>query len=87
MPTVVIPPLLQYLTNGQDRVVVAGGTVAEVIAHLDAAYPGIAGRLVEHGVLKPSLAVVIDAQVSRRGLDESVAEASEVHFIAALAGG
>ena len=37
--------------------------------------------------VRPGLAVVIDGQIVRGGLSEAVQENSEMHFIAAVAGG
>ena len=87
MPTVWIPSLMRNLTEGQETVQVPGEIVRDVIDALDARFPGIKARLCQDGQLRPGLAVVIDTQVARGGLAESVSEASEVHFIPAIAGG
>ncbi len=87
MPTVWIPSLLRELTGGQETVSVPGKTVRQVIDHLEGTYPGIRARLCEGDRLRPSLSVVVDGQVSRRGLDHPLDEASEVHFVPAVGGG
>jgi hypothetical protein len=45
MATVWIPPLLRDLTAGAQSVAVPGETVRDLIAALDARYPGLADRL------------------------------------------
>ena len=87
MPSVWIPALLRPLTHEQETVHICGATLREVIAALDAKFPGIRSRLCEGDALRPGLAVVIDTQVVRGGLSEPVGEGSEVHFIPAIAGG
>jgi len=58
-----------------------------VIEALERKYPGIRARLCDGDAIRPGLSVVIDAQVSRAGLSETISENSEVHFIPAIAGG
>jgi chorismate-pyruvate lyase/molybdopterin converting factor small subunit len=87
MPTVWIPALMRNLTAGQETVQIRGGTVREVIDALDAKCPGLKSRLCVNDQLRPGLAIVIDTEVARGGLTESVGEASEVHFIPAISGG
>ena len=42
-----IPTILRTFTGGAAEVTATAGTLREVIAGLDAAYPGIAGRIVD----------------------------------------
>jgi len=87
MPTVFIPPLLRDLTGKQDRVVVPGKTVGEVLDELDKRFPGIKKQLCDDEGLKPAVAVTVDSYLARLGLREPVSETSEVHFLPAIAGG
>ena len=87
MPTVWIPALLRPLTQGQESIQVPGHTVLEVLDALETKFPGIKARLCQDNQLRPGMAVVIDSQVARAGLFESVHENSEVHFIPAIGGG
>jgi molybdopterin synthase sulfur carrier subunit len=87
MPTVWIPPLLRELTGGQVTVSVPGATVRQVIDAMEEAYPGMRTRLCEGDRLRPSLSVVVDGAVSRRGLGHPLDEASEVHFVPVVSGG
>src|SRR6185369_12531033 len=70
MPVVWIPALLRSITDGQDRVSASGATLADIIADLDAQYPGMRERLCEGAHLRPGLAAVIDGDVARSGLEE-----------------
>ena len=87
MATVFIPSLWRDLTGGKDRVQVEGKSVRQIVARLDALYPGLGARLVENDLLSPRVQVSVDGHVSRLGLMERVGETSEVHFIPAIAGG
>jgi molybdopterin synthase sulfur carrier subunit len=87
MATVWIPPLLQDVTDGKNRLLVRGDTVSDLIVEMDKTYPGIALRLCQEGSIRPGIAVVVDSMVSNRGLRHPVSESSEVHFLPAISGG
>ena len=87
MPVVWIPPLMRDLTGGQERVTVSGNRVRDVVAELEAQFPGIEARLCQEGRLRPGIAVSVDGISSSRGLRQRVNEDSEVHFIPAISGG
>lgn len=87
MPVVWIPSLLRILTAGEERVVVPGRTVREVVENLNVLFPGVKGRLCEEEQLKPHIAVAINGEVTPEGLQQRIEETSEVHFIPALSGG
>ena len=59
----------------------------KLLDRLEELYPGMKGRLVEDGGIRPNLAVAIDGEVARMGLLEKVGENSEVHFVPAIGGG
>jgi molybdopterin converting factor small subunit len=75
------------LTHGEERLIVAGETVQQVIAHLEEDYPGLEARLCEDGKLRPSIAVVVDGVTSKLRLRQPLTETSEVHFVPAISGG
>jgi len=87
MATVFIPPQLRQLTGGAAKVQVEGATVRQLVAGLDADFPGIADRLTSGTSIAPGLAVSIDGVISTRGLLARVNPASEVHFLPAFGGG
>ena len=89
MPTVWIPPLMLKLTAGQQQIAVEGTTVREIIAELEASYPGVRARLVdeEDDKIKTEIAVAVDGEITREGMRQKVGDASEVHFLPAMSGG
>lgn len=87
MAVVWIPSLLRSVTGGKDTVTVPGNTVDQVIASLETLYPGIRERLCDGERLRAGIAVSVDSQIARRGLQQAVGPASEVHFIPAVSGG
>ena len=87
MPIVYIPALLQGRTGGEPAVEVEGATVREVVDNLEKACPGIRARLMDQDRLRPNISVAVDGRISPRGLLERVSPSSEIHFMAAIAGG
>ena len=87
MARVFIPTMLQAATGGVKEVEVEGRNVRQVIEGLDDMFPGIAGRLMEDGDIRPNLAVDVDGEVARMGLLERVGETAEIHFVPAIGGG
>jgi molybdopterin synthase sulfur carrier subunit len=87
MPTVNIPAAMRPLTNGEYRVEAGGATLADVIANLEAAFPGISSRIIEGDGLRPGMAVFVDGVQSTSGLRTRLKEDSEIYFAPAIAGG
>ncbi len=87
MAIVFIPTMLQPLTDGVKQTECEGRNVRQIIDGLEAQYPGIKDRLLEDGEIRSNLAVAIDGDVARMGMLERVSEASEIHFVPAIAGG
>ncbi len=88
MPVVWIPSLMRKLTQGQEKVEVAGETLREIINNLEAVYPGIKSRVMyEDSRIAPGLAVAIDGVITEEGLRTVVQNNSEIHFVAAISGG
>lgn len=87
MAVVWIPSLLRNMTDGQDTVTVPGSTVGQVVDSLEQLFPGIRDRLCEGDRLRTGMAVSVDSQIARRGLQQDVGPRSEVHFIPAVSGG
>ncbi len=78
---------MQNLSNGEQRVVVEGKNVRQIIESLDQKYPGFKDRLVEDGRVKPNISVAIDGEITPLGMIEKVSEESDVHFLPAISGG
>jgi molybdopterin synthase sulfur carrier subunit len=89
MPEVWLPPRMQRLTGGQQKVQVAGQTVRQVVENLERAFPGLKAELydAEEDIVMPGMAVIVDGETSQLGLLEPVREESEIHFLPALGGG
>jgi MoaD family protein len=85
-----VPTILRKHTGGEKKVEAAGGTVREVLADLDARYPGIATQLfTEDGGLHRFVNVYQNDEDIRflGGLDAEVAEGDVVAVLPAVAGG
>jgi molybdopterin synthase sulfur carrier subunit len=85
-----IPTQLRSLSGGDAEVKVDGATVGEVLAGLDAAYPGFAGRIFDDdGKLRRFVNVFVADEDVRflQGLDTPVADGQTVSIIPAVAGG
>ena len=58
---------MQKLTAGQQQVEVEGATVREVVAALDALYPGFKERVLDGDRIKTEIAVAVDGEVVAAG--------------------
>lgn len=91
MPVIVrIPTPLRTVTDGRSSVEVAGATVGEVVAAVEAAYPGIAERVLDgDGKVRRFVNVFVDDEDIRfaQGLDTPVRDGGQVAIIPAVAGG
>ena len=85
-----IPTILRTFTGGAAEVSAGEGTLREVIAGLEAAYPGIGGRIVDDtGKLRRFVNVYVGDEDVRfaQGLDTPVPAGTHVSVIPAVAGG
>jgi molybdopterin converting factor small subunit len=82
-----IPTPLRSYTNEEKWVESNGATVAELLADLDAQFPGVRFRVVdEQGRLRQHMKIFVD-QESVRDLATSITDADEVTIMQALSGG
>jgi sulfur-carrier protein len=85
-----IPTILRTYTNGESEVSADGGTLAEVLASLDASYPGIRSRILDdQGTIRRFVNVYVGNDDVRflEALDTSTPEGAQVSVIPAVAGG
>jgi sulfur-carrier protein len=85
-----IPTILRSYTGGAAEVTAPEGTLREVIAALDAAYPGLGGRILDDGgQLRRFVNVYVGDEDVRfaQGLDTPVTAGARVSVIPAVAGG
>ena len=85
-----IPTILRAYTGGAADVAAEPGTLREVIAGLDASYPGLSGRILDDsGKLRRFINVYVGDEDVRlaQGLDTKVPEGGQVSVIPAVAGG
>ena len=85
-----IPTILRTYTGGSAEVTADPGTLREVLAGLDAADPGLAGRIVdETGNLRRFVNVYVGEEDVRfaQGLETPVPPGAHVSVIPAVAGG
>jgi molybdopterin synthase sulfur carrier subunit len=87
MVKVFIPPLLRDAAGGVDHVEVSATTVRQVVAALEARFPGISDRLCAGDALRPGITVAVNGSVSSVGMLQKVPDGSEVHFLPAIGGG
>ena len=78
---------MREATDGAARVEIEGATVREVVERLEASYPGLGGRLVEDGQLRPGLSAFVDGANVGRRLRTRLQPDSELFFVEALGGG
>ncbi len=85
-----VPTILRTYTGGAAEVNAEAGTLREVLAGLDTAYPGIAGRILDDsGQIRRFVNVYVGDEDVRfaSGLDTPVPAGTQVSVIPAVAGG
>jgi sulfur-carrier protein len=85
-----IPTILRTYTGGSAEVPAEAGTLREVIASLDVAYPGLAGRIVDDaGNLRRFVNVYVGEEDVRfaQGMETQVPAGAHISVIPAVAGG
>ncbi len=87
MAEVWIPTPLLPMTGGEQRIIVPGKTVRQVVRNLVAQYPKLDGRLADGDEILPGIAVIVDGETTTMGMLEPVQDDSEVHFLPAIGGG
>jgi len=88
--TVRIPTPLRKITASLDSVSADGGSLAECIDGLDAAYPGLKERLCdEAGEIRRFVNIYVNGEDVRflQGLATPVKDGDEVSIVPAVAGG
>ena len=84
---VFIPTPLRSYTGGRSEVEAGGATLAEVLADLDARYPGIRFRMIdEQDAIRRHIRIWVNKDEVRT-LDVPVAASDEVIIFQALSGG
>jgi molybdopterin synthase sulfur carrier subunit len=89
MPTFEIPSRYSVPTAGERNFEVAGTSVRECIAELEARHPGIQELILNRkGEIKLFVRIFVDAELlPRDGLDTEISPTSAITAVAAAAGG
>jgi sulfur-carrier protein len=90
MATVRIPTPLRKLTQGSEAVAAKGANIGEVIADLEANYPGIKARICDdNGQVRRFVNIFANDEDIRflQNLDTPVGENDEISIVPAIAGG
>lgn len=89
MATVRIPTPLRTLTGGKDEVEASGGTIAELVEHLEAKYPGIRDRLLDEKGVRRFINIFVGDEDIRflDGLKTELKGNEHISIVPAIAGG
>jgi molybdopterin synthase sulfur carrier subunit len=84
-----IPTILRTYTSGEKVVSAEGTSLEELVANLDASYPGIQDRLVDESGLRRFVNVYLNDEDVRflDGLNTVVSDGDSVTILPAVAGG
>ena len=85
-----IPTPLRGLTGEQDTVAAEGATVAELVTHLESAFPGMRERLCDDsGELRRFVNIYVNGEDVRflQGLASALKDNDEISIVPAVAGG
>ena len=90
MITVRIPTPLRPMTGGKGEVEGAGGSVSELIEHLNRAHPGLKDRICdEQGEVRRFINIYVNEEDIRflTGKETPLNDGDEVSIVPAIAGG
>jgi molybdopterin synthase sulfur carrier subunit len=85
-----IPTILRTYTNGESEVAADGGTLSEVLASLEASYPGIRARILDdEGAIRRFVNVYVGNDDVRflEALGTATPDGAQISVIPAVAGG
>jgi len=84
-----VPTILRNYTAGEKTVEGSGATLADLLADLDANYPGLRERLVDEKGLRRFVNVYLNDEDVRflGGLETAVTDGDSVTILPAVAGG
>jgi molybdopterin converting factor small subunit len=84
-----IPTILRTYTSGEKTVSADGATLADLVADLDAKYPGLKDRVVDDAGLRRFVNVYLNDEDVRvlDGLATAVDESDVIVILPAMAGG
>lgn len=84
-----VPTILRTYTGGEKVVTAEGASLQELVANLDASYPGIGERLLDDSGLRRFVNVYVNDEDVRflDGLGTEVADGDSVTILPAVAGG
>lgn len=85
-----IPTPLRTLTGGKDEVSATGATVGEILASLEASYPGLKDRICdERGSVRRFINVYANDEDIRflDNLDTALKDGDSISIVPAIAGG
>lgn len=88
--TVKVPTVLRKLAGGEDSIDAQGGTIAEIIADLEARHPGFNAKLYDDaGALRRFINIYVNGEDIRflKGADTAVPDGAEVSIVPSIAGG
>jgi MoaD family protein len=87
--TVRIPTPLRTLTGGQDEVRATGATVGDVIADIEARYPGVRDRLLDDKGVRRFVNIYVGEEDIRflEGLGTELKAGDQISIVPAIAGG
>jgi molybdopterin converting factor small subunit len=87
--TVHVPPALRSFTHGQDEVLLDARDADALLRVLDAAFPGIRGRILdETGQTRPYVNVFVNEELVRGPLERvALMPGDRVHILPSVAGG
>jgi len=84
---VILPALFRDLCGGAAKLDVEGATLGEVLRAVDVRCPGIYGRVVENGRVRPELAIAMNGEILTLALHTPIGADSELTVVPAIGGG
>ena len=87
MAKVFVSATLRRRIGGAAEATVPGATLGQVIAGLEASYPGFKKGVTRGDRLKPGVSVIVDGRGAGDNLDQELGENAEIYFLRVVSGG
>jgi hypothetical protein len=87
MATILIPPQMRHLTEGETSVEADGKTLRQLFIDAGRRFPALRDRVIEDGVIAPGISLAIDDNVVSTGLVEAVGPDAQITIVPQISGG
>ncbi len=87
MATILIPPQMRHLTDGETSIEAEGETLRQLFTNIGQRFPQLRDRVIDDGLIAPGISLAVDDNVVSTGLVESVGPDARITIVPQISGG